>query len=321
MHGCAFHRELKGVVEEIEVKASGPGMVVGLGELLWDMLPGGKQLGGAPANFAYISSLLGNRSVVASRVGNDEAGIEARKRVRDLGLDTGYVQVDPEHPTGRVNVTVDSAGQPDFTIAENAAWDFIEYNLHLQFLAGKADIVCFGSLAQRAEISRSTIQQFLRNTRESCLRIFDVNLRQNYYSPVILKTGFALATVVKMNNSELPVVMAAIGQASSDDEQADAELLLNHYGLELVCVTRGANGSILVSRNGKSDHSGFRVKVVDTVGSGDAFTATLAHGCRLGLPLDAINEAANRMGGWVASQPGATPSGLPDELLRAVAAR
>jgi fructokinase len=310
-----------GADKEIAVKASGPALVVGIGELLWDMLPGGKQLGGAPANFAYISSLLGNRSVVASRVGNDEAGNEARQRVRDLGLDAGYVQVDAVNPTGTVNITLDSTGQPEFTILENVAWDFIEYNLHLQFLAAKADVVCFGSLAQRSQTSQSTIQQFLRNTRESCLRIFDVNLRQRYWNPVILKTGFALATVVKMNNTELPVVMAAIGQPSSDDEQADAELLLHHYGLELVCVTRGANGSILVSRNGKSDHSGFRVKVIDTVGSGDAFTATLAHGCRLGLPLDAINEAANRMGGWVASQPGATPSGVPDELLRAVAAR
>ena len=166
-----------------------------------------------------------------------------------------------------------------------------------------------------------TIQQFLKTTRESCLRIFDVNLRQNYYTPIILRTGFALATVVKMNHVELPIVLEAIGLPSTEDERADAELLLDHYGLELVCVTRGASGSILVSRKGYSDHSGFRVKVVDTVGSGDAFTATLAHGCRLGLSLDAINEAANRMGGWLASQPGATPSDIPEDLLRAVAAR
>jgi fructokinase len=296
-------------------------LFIGLGELLWDVLPSGRQLGGAPANFAYIASLLGNRSAVISRVGDDDLGREARDRCSDLGTDISHLQTDPTRPTGTVNVKLDTLGVPEFEIVEDVAWDNLEWTPDLKSVAAIADVVCFGSLAQRREPSRGTIQQFLKTTRESCLRIFDVNLRQNYYSPVILRTGFALANVVKMNHEELPVVLAAIGLPSSDSEQTDAELLLDHYGLELVCVTRGASGSILVNRKGYSDHSGFRVKVADTVGSGDAFTATLAHGCRLGLNLDAINEAANRMGGWVASQPGATPSGIPEDLLRAVAAR
>ena len=296
-------------------------LFIGLGELLWDLLPTGRQLGGAPANFAYIASLLGNRSAVVSRVGDDDLGREARERCSSLGLDISHLQTDPARPTGTVNVNLDAHGIADFQIVENVAWDNLEWTPDLKSLAGIADVVCFGSLAQRREPSRGTIQQFLKTTRESCLRIFDVNLRQNYYTPVILKTGFALATVVKMNHVELPIVLNAVGLSPTEDEQADAELLLEHYGLELVCITRGASGSILVSRKGNSDHSGFRVKVADTVGSGDAFTATLAHGCRHGLSLEAINEAANRMGGWVASQPGATPSGIPEDLLRAVAAR
>jgi len=294
-------------------------LFIGLGELLWDLLPGGRQLGGAPANFAYIASLLGNRSAVVSRVGSDDLGREARDRCSSLGLDISHLQTDPARPTGTVNVQLDAQGVADFEIVENVAWDNLEWTPDLKSLASVADVVCFGSLAQRREPARSTIQQFLKTTRESCLRIFDVNLRQNYYTPIILKTGFALATVVKMNHVELPTVLEAVGLSSCDDEQTDAELLLEHYGLEMVCVTRGANGSILVSRKGNSDHSGFRVKVADTVGSGDAFTATLAHGCRHKFPLDAINEAANRMGAWVASRPGATPSGIPEELLRSVA--
>ena len=295
-------------------------LFIGLGELLWDLLPTGRQLGGAPANFAYIASLLGNRSAVLSRVGSDDLGREARDRCSALGLDISHLQSDPARPTGTVNVTLDAQGIADFEIVENVAWDNLEWTPDLKTLAALADVVCFGSLAQRREPARSTIQQFLRTTRESCLRIFDVNLRQNYYTPVILKTGFALATVVKMNHVELPIVLSSVGLAPTEDEQADAELLLEHYGLELVCITRGASGSILVSRKGNSDHSGFRVKVADTVGAGDAFTATLAHGCRNGFSLEAINEAANRMGAWVASQPGATPSGIPEDLLRAVAA-
>jgi len=296
-------------------------LFIGIGELLWDLLPAGRQLGGAPANFAYIASLLGNRSAVVSRLGEDEFGREARERCESLGLNISNLQNDASHPTGVVNIKLDSLGQPDFEIVESVAWDHIEWTAALKALATQADVICFGTLAQRRDPSRSTIQQFIRAARENCLRIFDVNLRQNFWNAVILKTGFALSTVVKMNNTELPVVLEAIGRASEGDEQADAELLLEHFGLELVCITRGMNGSILVSRNGMSDHSGFRVRVADTVGAGDAFTATLAHGYRQGLSLEAINEAANRVGAWVASQPGATPSGMPDDLQRVLTGR
>jgi fructokinase len=291
-------------------------LVVGLGELLWDVLPSGKQLGGAPSNFAYISSLLGNRAAVVSRVGNDDLGREALARVQNLGLDISGIQIDEHHPTGTVQVTVDPQGVPEFRFMRDIAWDHIEWDHTVQQLSSQADVVCFGSLAQRQEPSRSTIHHFLRATRESCLRIFDVNLRQAYYDAVTLKTGFALATIVKVNDQELPIVLQACGLPTSNDEIADAELLMQHYGMELICVTRGQKGSLLMNRSGYSEHPGFRVQVADTVGAGDAFTAALAHHYRLGLTLDAINAAANRMGSWVASQAGATPPATPEQIAR-----
>jgi fructokinase len=291
-------------------------LVVGIGELLWDLLPGGKQLGGAPSNFAYISCLLGNHAAVVSRVGNDELGREALARVQSLGVDVAHVQVDRQFPTGTVNVSLDAEGFPDFRIAPGAAWDNIAWNDPLHELAAKIDVVCFGSLAQRQEPSRGNIHRFLRATRESCLRIFDVNLRQNFHDVVTIRTGLALATIVKVNDEELPIVLQACGLPTSSDEAADAELLLQQFGMELVCVTRGQKGSLLLKKNGYSEHPGFRVQVTDTIGAGDAFAAALAHYYRLGQPLDAINAAANRIGSWVASQPGATPAASATDVAR-----
>ena len=289
-------------------------VVVGIGELLWDLLPGGKQLGGAPSDFAYISSLLGDRAVVVTRVGDDLLGKEAIQQLQMIGVEPGRVQIDSTHPTGTVEVSIDDHGLPDFRIAANVAWDCLEWNDGLQGLAMEADIICFGSLAQRQEPSRSTIHRFLRATRESCLRIFDVNLRQSYYDAIVLKTGLALATVVKVNDGELPVVLESCGLPSISDDTADAELLLEHFGMELVCVTRGQKGSLLLARDKRSEHPGFRVPVADTVGAGDAFTATFAHYYHAGHSLNDINDAANRMASWVASQPGATPPATPEEI-------
>lgn len=289
-------------------------VVVGIGELLWDLLPGGKQLGGAPSNFAYMSSLLGNEAVVLSRVGDDTLGVEATKRLRSLHLETKFVQIDNSHPTGTVAVTVDSSGLPEFRIAPNVAWDYLEWHDGLRELATEADIVCFGSLAQRQEPARSTIHQFLRATREGCLRIFDVNLRQSHYDAITLRTGLALAAVVKVNNEELPIVLQCCGLPTSDDETSDAELLLEHFGMELVCLTRGQRGSLLLEKDKRSDHPGFRVPVADTVGAGDAFTAAFAHFYHAGESLETINDAANRMASWVASQPGATPPASSVEI-------
>lgn len=281
-------------------------IVVGIGELLWDLLPSGKQLGGAPSNFSYITNLLGDTGIPASRVGNDALGDEGMQRLSKLGVTTDYVQRDGTHPTGTVKVEVDDAGQPGFEILNPVAWDFFEWTPAWQRLAEQADAVCFGSLAQRAAGSRSTIGQFLRATRPDAVRVFDVNLRQNFYSKGVIEESLERATIVKLNHDELPVVMRLLGWEERG-ERKSADRLLSFAGMKLVGVTRGVNGSLLMTRDQCSEHPGFRVEVVDTIGAGDAFSAALLHGYLRAEPLDGINENANRVGAWVASQAGGMP--------------
>ncbi len=286
-------------------------VVVGLGELLWDLFPAGKQLGGAPANFAYITSLLGDEGIPASRLGADDLGAEALQRLKELGLPTEFVQRDADYPTGTVKVEVDSSGQPRFEIAQSVAWDFLAWTPQWQTLAQRADAVCFGSLAQRSEASRATIRNLLGAMRPDALRVFDVNLRQDFFTAQALVESMKLSSVVKLNHEELPRIMQIFGLEHSSgegSEETSARHLLVTHHLDLVCVTRGTNGSILVSAHETSEHPGFKIKVADTVGAGDAFTAALAHGYLRNSPLTQINETANRVGAWVASQPGATPA-------------
>ena len=292
--------------------------VVGLGELLWDLLPSGKQLGGAPANFAYITNLLGDAGIPASRVGHDTLGDEAIQRLADLRLNAAFVQQDRIHPTGTVRVEVDPSGQPRFDISEPVAWDFLEWTPAWRQLAEKADAVCFGSLAQRSAPSRATIRSFLQATRPEAIRIFDVNLRQSFYTSQVLAESMKLATIVKLNHEELPKIMH-LHQWESQGEKDSARLLLSSYNLRLVCVTRGNGGSLLISSHECNEHPGFKVKVADTVGAGDAFTATLVNGYLRGASLGEINETANRVGAWVASQSGATPAPGPGGLAHALA--
>ncbi|MFZ0774368.1 MAG: carbohydrate kinase [Candidatus Sulfotelmatobacter sp.] len=306
-----------------EKKLSQINTVVGLGELLWDLFPAGKQLGGAPANFAYITSLLGDEGIPASRLGADALGAEAIRRLQELGLSTEFIQSDGDHPTGTVKVQVDSTGQPCFEISESVAWDFFDSTPQWQTLAQQADAVCFGSLAQRSEGSRVTIRRFLLGTRPNAVRVFDVNLRQNFYNAQVIAESMKFATVVKLNHEELPRIMRLLElqdhskQDSPEEDRSEddsARCLLSSYDLKLVCVTRGMNGSLLVSADAHSEHPGLRVKVADTVGAGDAFTAALVHGYLRATPLAQINETANRVGAWVASQPGATPAPKPGGL-------
>ncbi len=281
-------------------------IVVGLGELLWDLLPAGKQLGGAPANFAYITTLLGGQGIPLSRVGKDDPGAEALRRLTKLGLPTAFVQIDSHRPTGTVKVEL-NAGQPRYEISEPVAWDFLEWTPKWEKLAQQADAACFGSLAQRAPKSRETIRSFLRATSPRAVHIFDVNLRGDFYSPELLAESMSLADVVKLNDEEIPQIMQ-LGGLTHTTEKSSAEKLLRLYDLELVCITRGRRGSLLVSKSGSSEHAGFRVKVADTIGAGDAFTAGLTHEYLHGASLDGMNEVANLVGAWVASQLGATPT-------------
>jgi fructokinase len=281
--------------------------VVGLGEVLWDVLPERTCLGGAPANFAYITTLMGDQGIVASRVGEDSLGIDALRHMEGLGLNIDYVQTDAKHPTGTVKVQLDDKGQARFEIADPVAWDFLESTQDWKKLAAQADAVCFGSLAQRSEPSRDAIRSFLSSTSPNVLKVFDVNLRQCYYSQDILAESMKLADIVKLNDEELPKIMV-LGGYSHKDEMSSAQQLVSAYGLKLVCVTRGSRGSLLVRSRDSSEHRGFRVKVADTVGSGDAFTAGLVHEYLHGASLPLMNEVANLVGAWVASEVGAMPT-------------
>jgi fructokinase len=280
--------------------------IVGLGEALWDVFPERTCLGGAPANFAYITTLMGDQGIVASRVGEDSRGVEALRVMGKVGLDIDYVQRDLEHPTGTVDVKVDGKGIARYEIKHPVAWDFLEWTLDWQNLAAEADAVCFGSLAQRSETSRDTIQKFLHGMSASAVRVFDVNLRQSYYSAETIAESMKLAGIVKLNDEELPRVMSLCG-FTHKDEKSSAHRLLERYELKLVCITRGERGSLLLDGE-ESEHKGFRVKVADTVGSGDAFTAGLVHEYLDGASLEQMNETANLVGAWVASEVGGMPS-------------
>lgn len=288
--------------------------VVGLGELLWDILPSGEQLGGAPANFAYLTALLGDCSVVASRAGTDALGYKALDRLGQAGVTTSHVQLDEAHTTGTVKVQLSDNGKPAFTITEDVAWDFLEWTAGWEELAAEADAVCFGSLAQRSPRSRGTIRRFLKATRSDALIIFDVNLREPFYSAEVLSESLKLAKVVKLNDEELPVVMKLCGLGGGTDEDS-ARRLIQSYDLQMVCLTRGDRGSLLVTAANAVEHTGFKIDIADTVGAGDAFSAALVYHYLRRAPLEKISDAANRLGAWVATQAGATP--VPEQNVLA----
>jgi fructokinase len=294
--------------------------VVGLGEVLWDLLPSGRQLGGAPANFAYCSRLLGNRAVVASRIGNDDLGDEIRQRLQPAEVGCECLQIDAEHPTGTVKITLDSNGQPTYDIVQGVAWDFMEWSPKWESAAKSADAVCFGTLAQRSSKSRNTIHQFLDSTPKDSLRIFDVNLRQDFYSKQMIEASLRRADIVKLNREESVVLRGVLGLANNTSNDASfCRELIQKFELRCVCVTYGAEGSLLCDEFQERRHPGFKVAIKDTVGSGDAFTAGLVHGILSGQSLAEMNELANRMGAWVASCSGGMPrvpeAGLSQALM------
>jgi fructokinase len=306
-----------------------PHLILGLGELLWDVLPEGPRLGGAPANFTVMVGRLGNHAVLLSRIGRDDLGRKALDQLEPLPVDTSFVETDGAHETGRVTVFFEG-GQPHYTIHKPVAWDFLELSDEWVRLAERADAICFGSLAQRSVESRQTIQTLAAQTSSKCVRVFDVNLRAPFYSGEVIQESLELATVMKMNDAEVPLVLGLLGLstgdgpapdgAGTDSLQQGAERLLHEFPtLEMVAITRGGQGSLLVTREEWHEHPGLAVKVADTIGAGDAFTAALTHYLLRGAELPKLNEAGNRWGGWVASQSGAMPA-LADEVRNEIAA-
>jgi fructokinase len=286
-------------------------VVVGLGEVLWDLLPGGKQLGGASANFTYHAQMLGAEAWLISRVGDDPLGREMLERLQAMQMPSDCVTVDPFAPTGTVAVELSSDGQPKFTIRENVAWDHLTASGFVRATVARADAVCFGSLAQRNETSRATIRSLVASTRFDALRIFDANLRQDFFSLEVIKTSLQLANVLKINDEELPVLAGFFGLQGRPEEQL-AELA-GRFDLQMVALTCGVRGSLFYSRGCYSKAEGLPISVVDTIGAGDSFTAMLAMGLLAGWNLDRINRCANEVAAYVVSQPGATPQ-LPAHL-------
>lgn len=310
-----------------------PHLILGIGELLWDIFalrsqePGAvgfEVLGGATANFAVMAGRLGNHAAILSRIGRDDLGRKALERLEELPADTSFLEVDPVHETGRVTVSLEN-GQPTYIIHHPAAWDFMELSDEWVQLAERAAAICFGSLAQRSHESRQTIQTVVAQTVSACIRVFDVNLRPPFYSGEVIQESLELATVVKMNHDEMPLVLGLLGlpveeAAAPDGLRLGAERLLEEFPtLDLVAVTRGARGSLLVRRGEWHEHPGFPVKVADTVGAGDAFTAAMTHYLLRGADLATLNDAGNRWGGWMATQSGGMPA-LPDAVREGITA-
>lgn len=277
--------------------------------MLWDLLPGGKELGGAPANFAYHAQMLGAKAAVVSCVGTDALGEEIVARLDRVKLDRSLVAVDPVHPTGAVSVTLDQHGVPNYVIHTDVAWDFIPWSSELGSAAARADAVCFGSLCQRSPVSRETVRRSLRATPADSLRVFDINLRQAFFDRDVVHESLELSNVLKLNDGELPTVAKLLGL--SGDPLDTLQQLVLRYSLKLVALTRGSSGSVLCMEGRCSEHPGCSVDVVDTVGAGDAFTAAVVMGMLQGRDLDAINDSANRLGAYVCSQKGAMPESIP----------
>ena len=284
--------------------------VLGLGELLWDNLPGGRQLGGAPGNFAFHCHQHGLDAAPASAVGDDPEGRDLLAALRQRAVRTDYVET-VSHPTGTVEVRLDADGKPTYDIRRGVAWDFVPQSDRLMTAAASARAVCYGSLAQREATSRDTIRAVLDATPADCLRVFDVNLREPFYDAETVRGGLESAGVFKLNDEEIPLVAGYVGLPA--DEAAFAERVVEEYGLRLLVVTRGGSGSLLKTPAEQDEHAGARVEVVSTVGAGDSFTATVVAGLLAGLPLAEVHDRAARVAAYVCTQSGAMPT-LPDAL-------
>lgn len=255
-------------------------IVAGIGELLWDILPTGKQLGGAPCNFAFHAMQTGCESVVISAIGKDVLGDELKQLLLQLAISTQHIQQN-NFPTSTVTVDLDKKGQPTFNIHENVAWDHIKWNETLHELATNLDAVCFGSLAQRSADSKNTIKSLISALKPGCLKIFDINLRQHYFTKEILRNSIEIADILKLNDDELPVITNYFG--FDGDNKNQLKQLFRCFKLKYVVYTMGHNGSIILSTDEYSFIKAPKVQVADTVGAGDAFTAILVAGILQGV--------------------------------------
>ena len=285
-------------------------LIVGIGEALWDCLPEGRKLGGAPANFAYHVGQFGFNSCAVSAVGNDALGDETLAEFDAKKVN--YVMPRVDFPTGTVQVTLDEVGVPTYDIKQDVSWDNIPYTNEIGALAKRCKAVCFGSLAQRSEESRKTIYKFIDHTPKDALRIFDINLRQNFYTQDVLRASLRRCNVLKINDEELVIIGRMFGYPGLDFENK-CWLILGKYNLDMLILTCGVNGSYVFSRGAMSFLETPKVKVADTVGAGDSFTGSFVASILAGLPVHEAHRKAVNVSAFVCTQKGAMPE-IPAEL-------
>lgn len=285
--------------------------IVGFGEALWDVFPEGRKIGGAPANFAYHVAQWGLDSCAVSAIGNDELGDDIVRKFDENGLNYRLERVD--FPTGTVQVTLDENKVPSYNIMEGVAWDNIPMTPELEALARDCRAVCFGSLAQRSAVSRTTINAFIDMMPEDSLKIFDINLRQHYYTEEIICDSMKKADILKINDEEI-LVVAQLLDVTEKSEREICKVLLDKFDLRMVILTCGDRGSYVLTRDESSWVDTPKVSVVSTVGAGDSFTGTFIASILLGKTLRQAHEAAVKVSAYVCTCQGAMPA-IPKDLL------
>ena len=285
--------------------------IAGIGELLWDVFPEKEVLGGAPVNFAYHVTALGATGVPVSTIGDDYRGSKALEELGKKGLMTSAISMRTDYPTGYVDILVNDDGSASYRFPDEVAWDYLEINSDAEKLRKELDAVCFGTLAQRSDQSRRAIQDYLRGLDKKTLKIFDVNLRLHFYSVPIIEASLMQADIVKLNDEESAVLATLFN--ISPEQRAFLETLVHHFSLSMVILTRGNAGSLIATSDEISEHQGSAVKVVDTVGAGDSFTAAVTIGYLQGLPLKEIHTRASERAAYVCTKRGAMVA-VPDHL-------
>ncbi|MEX0685425.1 MAG: carbohydrate kinase [Balneolales bacterium] len=289
-----------------------PPKVIGIGEVLWDIFPDYQRPGGAPANVAYHANALGNQGIIASRSGNDDLGKSLHRFFIGKQIDTDYLQLDDKYPTGTVQVDM-KGDEATYTIKEPVAWDFLEFEESWQRLSRLANAVCFGTLAQRSAMSRSTILSFLDAVSPECLKILDLNLREPFYSKDVIEKSIQRADVIKLNEDEFHLIGDMFGTNNLQ------QWLFERHKVEVICLTKGKKGSELITRDAHFIEPRFKIDTGkgDSVGVGDAFTAALTHQILRKKPLDQTLNSANRYAAHIAAKTGAMPE-VPELITQSV---
>lgn len=285
-------------------------LVVGLGEVLWDMLPEGRKIGGAPVNFAYHAGQFGIDSMAVSAIGNDKLGEDTIAEMNGKHLNHIFPSV--PYPTGSVQVKLDEKGVPAYDIKENVAWDNIPFTNEIESVARNCQAVCFGSLAQRNAVSRSTIRKFIESTPSGCIRIFDINLRQNFYTREVIRDSLELCNILKINDEEIMLVSGMFNYDSSNIENV-CRTIMEDFSLEMVILTCGTKGSYIFTKDDVSFMPTPKVNVADTVGAGDSFTGSFCAAILRGLPVAEAHKKAVEVSAYVCTQNGAMPE-IPESM-------